>query len=455
VAILRAFSLRPGMPERLSALLGARPMVGAQFGVIALCIVVNMMDGFEIFLPSFTAPQIARQWLLTPSQVGTLFSSGPIGMILGALALAPLADWWGRRRLMTLCLLFITAGMVLSAQTRGAWQLMATRLLAGMGVGAMLAVNNTIVAEYANDRWRDLVVCLQAAGVPLGASLGGLSAYWFADVSWRWVFAMGGACSALLIVAVVAWLPESLAFLLARRPRGALQRLNALLRRLHMDPVDTMPAETRRRTSRGPSPLASGNVVANTMLICASCFFLMFTFYFLTNWMPSLLTDYGLSVRTGISAATFMNLGGVVGDLAFACFTIRWSARRLGPVFMAACFLTVLVFAIFPVRIESLTFLSLLLGFLLFGSMASIYAMLPMIFPVSRRTSGTGLTLGVGRIGAAAGPYVGGLLIAIGWHRTSYLLIMAVPLLLSAAGIVSLANIARSAVVFRESTSIR
>ena len=80
---------------------------------------------------------------------------------------------------------------------------------------------------------------------------------------------------------------------------------------------------------------------------------------------------------------------------------------------------------------------------------------LPMIFPVSRRTSGTGLTLGVGRIGAAAGPYVGGLLIAIGWHRTSYLLIMAVPLLLSAAGIVSLANIARRAVVFRESTSIR
>ena len=150
-----------------------------------------------------------------------------------------------------------------------------------------------------------------------------------------------------------------------------------------------------------------------------------------------------------------MNLGGVIGDLAFAILTIRWSARRLGPVFMAACFLTVLVFAVLPIRPESLTLMALTLGFLLFGSMASIYALVPTIYPVTRRAAGTGLTMGLGRVGAAGGPYVGGLLIAMGWHRTTYLLIMAVPLLLCAAGISSLSNIARSAIVFRESKSIR
>ena len=30
-------------------------MAPAQIGAIALCIVINMMDGFEIFVPSFTA----------------------------------------------------------------------------------------------------------------------------------------------------------------------------------------------------------------------------------------------------------------------------------------------------------------------------------------------------------------------------------------------------------------
>jgi hypothetical protein len=66
-------------------------MSPAQIGAIALCIVINMMDGFEIFVPSFTAPQIGRAWQLSPSQLGMVFSSGLIGMILGALALAPLA----------------------------------------------------------------------------------------------------------------------------------------------------------------------------------------------------------------------------------------------------------------------------------------------------------------------------------------------------------------------------
>ena len=147
-----------------------------------------------------------------------------------------------------------------------------------------------------------------------------------------------------------------------------------------------------------------------------------------------------------------MNLGGVMGDLVFAGLTIRWSACRLGPAFMVACFVTVLVFAILPAGPQSLMLISLTVGFLLFGSMASIYAIVPIIYPVTRRTSGTGLTLGLGRIGAAAGPYVGGLLIAMGWHRTTYLLIMSVPLLLCAAGILSLSNIKRSAIVFQEST---
>jgi benzoate transport len=443
------------MPEVLSlALLRTRPMAAAQTGAIALCIVINMMDGFEIFVPSFSAPQIAKQWLLSPSQLGTLFSSGLIGMIAGALAIAPLADWWGRRRMVMLCLVLITIGMLLSAATSDLWQLITTRLLAGIGVGAMLAVNNTIVAEYASDRWRDLAVSLQAAGVPIGATLGGLSAYLINDAGWRWVFIVGGLCSALLTGAVAAWLPESFDFLLERRPRGALKRVNALLHRLNMQAVDALPPQPVRRANRGRATSDSSGSGANTLLICASCFLLMFTFYFLTSWMPKLLTDYGVSIKTGISGATFMNLGGVIGDLVFAALAIRWSARRLGPVFMAACFLTILIFAILPTRPESLTLISLALGFLLFGSMASIYAIVPTIYPAIRRTSGTGLTLGLGRIGAAAGPYVGGLLIAMGWQRTTYLLIMAVPLLLSAAGILSLSKIVRSTIVFRESSSI-
>ena len=410
-------------------------MAAVQIGAVGLCIVINMMDGFEIFVPSFIAPQLSRQWQLVPAQLGTLFSAGLIGMIAGALALSPLADWWGRRRSALLCLIVITTGMALSVAAEGLGQLIATRLLTGIGVGAMLAVNNTIVAEYANDRWRDVAVCLQATGVPLGGALGGLVAYLLADADWRWVFVLGAAFSALLISVVAAWLPESLDFLLERRPPRALERANRLLLRLNMATLDFLPPTTALGATLDFSAPAGRRLGRDTLLICAGCFLLMFTFYFLTSWMPKLLTDYGVSTKVGISGASFMNLGGVFGDLVFAALTIRWSAHRLGPIFMSSCFIIVVLFAMLPTRPEALPFIAFFLGFLLFGSVTSIYATVPLIYPATRRTSGTGLTLGIGRIGAAAGPFIGGLLISLAWPRTTYLLVMSAPLMLCAASI--------------------
>lgn len=410
-------------------------MAAAQIGAIGLCIIINMMDGFEIFVPSLIATQLSRLWLLTPPQLGALFSAGLTGMIAGALALSPLADWWGRRRSALLCLIIITIGMALSAAAEGLGQLIAARLLTGIGVGAMLAVNNTIVAEYANNRWRDLAVCLQATGVPLGGALGGLAAYLLADADWRWLFVFGAAFSALLISAVAAWLPESLDFLLERRPPRALERANRLLLRLNMATYDFLPPTTVLDATLNSFAPAGRRLGRDTLLICASCFLLMFTFYFLTNWMPKLLIDYGVSTKAGISGASIMNLGGVFGDLVFAALAIRWSAHRLGPIFMASCFVIVVFFAILPTRPEVLQFIAFFLGFVLFGSVTSIYATVPLIYPATRRASGTGLTLGIGRIGAAAGPFIGGLLISLAWPRTTYLLVMSAPLILCAAGI--------------------
>lgn len=417
--------------DDVTRLLRGRPMSPAQVLAIALCTVINMMDGFDILAAAFTAPGIAREWLLSPTQLGLLFSSGLAGMTLGALALSPLADHWGRRRTVLLSLILITLGMIGSALSPALEPLIAARALTGVGVGAMMPTINTVVAEFANDRRRDLSVCLQGAGFPLGGALGGIGVYLLADVSWRWVFLAGGVVSLLLIIPVLLWMPESMDFLIARRPPRALERLNELLERIGLHKLDSLPQATRDRGDVHAGARHAG-LRLNTFLICASFFLLMFTFYFLTNWTPKLLTDYGLSTRVGISGAVLMNLGGFIGDLVFAALMLRWPAARMGPIFMTLCFVTAVVFAFIPMRIEVLTPVALLIGFLLFGSMLSLYAVVPTIFPASVRTTGTGFALGLGRIGATIGPYAGGLLIAMGWDRPSYLLLMATPLLLCA-----------------------
>jgi len=413
------------------ASLRSRPMTSAQVLAVALCVVINMADGFDILASGFTGPAISRDWGLGPAQLGLLFSAGPAGMVLGALALSPAADLWGRRRTVLACLVLVALGMLASAAAPGLTSLIVARVVTGIGVAAAMATINTVVAEQANDRRRDLAVCLQAAGFPLGGVAGALGVYLIGGLGWRWVFLLGAGFSALLFAAVVAGLPESFDFLVSRRPPDALARVNRLLARLRLPPLDALPPAPAQGGGRRRSALAASG--AGAPLICGGFFLLMFTFYFLTNWTPKLLTTYGLSLSLGVSSAVFMNLGGVLGDLVFVALTLRWPAARLGPPFMLACLATAVSFAFAPATLSALMPIAFLLGFLLFASMASLYAIVPAVFPGGVRTTGTGMALGLGRIGAVVGPYGGGLLIAAGWSRPAYLIAMAAPLAACAA----------------------
>jgi MFS family permease len=71
-------------------------------------------------------------------------------------------------------------------------------------------------------------------------------------------------------------------------------------------------------------------------------------------------------------------------------------------------------------------------GFFMIGCMASLYAIVPRIYPASVRNTGTGLAIGFGRLGAVIGPYLGGLLIAAGWQRLAYYAVLALPVLITA-----------------------
>ena len=123
--------------------------------------------------------------------------------------------------------------MLASALSQAAWQLASLRGLTGLGIGGILASSNVIASEYASRRWRGLAVSLQSTGYALGATLGGLLAVWLIGAwGWRSVFVFGAGLTLAVIPLVCLCLPESLDFLLARRPPRALQRVNALARRL-------------------------------------------------------------------------------------------------------------------------------------------------------------------------------------------------------------------------------
>ena len=68
-----------------------------QILIVLLCLVFNMVDGFDITAMAVTAHQIGEDMQLSEDKLGLVFSFSLAGMMLGAMFLAALSDVIGRR----------------------------------------------------------------------------------------------------------------------------------------------------------------------------------------------------------------------------------------------------------------------------------------------------------------------------------------------------------------------
>jgi MFS family permease len=326
--------------------------------------------------------------------------------------------------------------MLASAVTSDVWELALCRLLTGMGVGGVLASGNTLLAEYSSDRWRDLSISSMVVGYPAGAIVGGsISAYLIAEFGWRSAFIFGGLCSTVLLP-VIFFLPESLDFLLASKSKNTLARANTVLRRLGHAPMTHLPDVTsEEKSTRAVIGVFEGQFLKSTLLICLSYFMLMLSFYFVLSWTPKNLVDLGFTVQQGIFGSVLLNTGGILGGLTFGYLAGKLHARKLAPYLFVALFVSIVGFGALHSGLVPLMTGAFVAGFFLIGSMASLYAIVPRIYPASVRNTGTGLAIGFGRLGAVIGPYLGGLLIAAGWQRLAYYSVLALPVLVSAVAV--------------------
>lgn len=410
-------------------------MSAFQIVAVTICMVINMLDGFDVLAIAFAGPLIAKEWALTPTELGMLFSSGLAGMTLGSLVISPFADTLGRRPLVLFGLIVISVGMAGSAMMHGLWPLAGLRFFTGLGIGTLLSSINTIVAEYSSQKRRDFAVAFMSVGYPIGATLGGMiSIYLVTAFGWRSVFIFGAAVSSLIIPVVLVRLPESLDFILHKRPADALARINALLRKMGRGELLHLPEAGHASvvSVKTVTGIFDRSFATRTLLVCTSYFMVMLSFYFLLNWTPKVLVNEGLSLQVGISGAVLMNAGGVIGGLLFGYFAGIFGLRELSSVFMVLLFVSVVIFGFADLDLAAMAVLVSIIGFFMIGVIASLYALVAAMYPPQVRNTGTGLAIGIGRFGAIAGPYLGGVLIAAGWSRPAYCTALVLPALLAA-----------------------
>ncbi|WP_199434681.1 MFS transporter [Qaidamihabitans albus] len=427
------------MSIQLRERIDASPMSFFQWSAVGICVLLNVLDGFDVLVMAFTASGVSDEWQISASQLGLLLSAGLVGMALGSMFLAPFADRIGRRAMILICLVVSSGGMFLSAASQDATQLGLTRLLTGVGIGGILASSNVIAAEYANARWRGLAVSLNSTGYAIGATAGGVvAAVLQQDGGWRSVFLFGAIATALLIPAVLWRLPESLDFLLTQRSAGALPRLNRLLASMRQPTVEAMPAvdtPARRRALGKLQHILSPDMRRNTILTWAGFFMIMFGFYFVTSWTPKLLVEAGLSTTEGITGGVLLNLGGIFGTTLLGLLATRFALRN---VLVAYTLLTAVLLAAFVPATSGLAAafgVGVLIGLFINGCIAGLYALTPSIYAPSVRATGVGWAIGIGRIGAILSPVLIGQLLDASWSPTQVYLLVAVIVVLGGAAV--------------------
>ncbi|GAA1778674.1 MFS transporter [Streptomonospora arabica] len=397
----------------ITARISQTPMSGYQWLIIALCTFMNCLDGFDVMAVAFTGPSVTEEFGLTGSQFGLLVSVGLIGMAIGSMLLAPFADLVGRRPLILLSLALGTIGMFGAAMAPSVTVMGVFRLVTGIGVGGILASTNVMASEFSNARNRGLAIGIYTAGYGIGATVASLVAKAAVGGDWRIVFYAGGFGTLLALVVIAAILPESVAFLEQKRPSGALARINRTLARMRMEVLTDTDLDQAAAARTGGERAASGWLkqrLPPTVLLWITFITIMFGFYFVNSWTPTLLVEEGLSEGAAVTAGMAISIGGTVGSILYGV-----AARMRTPrvVLIGFSLLSAAMMVVFILSTSTLWLgfgIGVVVGALINGCIAGAYTVGPALYPANIRSVGMGWALGMGRIGAILSPTVAGML---------------------------------------------
>lgn len=384
-----------------------------QYGVVGLCVLINMIDGYDILALAQAGSTLRREWGLSDAALGTLLSMNLIGMAAGALGVSPVADQWGRRPAILICLIFMSVGMAISATSDGFLTMAAGRLVTGVGIGGMTSTAGTLALEYASQKRREFAASCVASAYPVGTILGAYVAVAVLDsFGWRAIFWVGAGLSAMLLPIAFAWLPESLDFLLTRQPKRALETANRVLRRMRVPLISVLPPKPE-----GAGKTALGDVMERMHRSTFATLFLahalnMFAWYYIINWGPPLVAEAGGSDALGARYSAWVSYGGIVGGMTagFLCGVI--GVKRMMWITMLSLALLIALFGQFVGNREALLVLAPLIGAALFGSATANWLTIAYAFPPQLRATGLGFATTAGRVGSIFGPIVGGALLS-------------------------------------------
>ena len=424
-------------PRRVDvqAFIDRHPVSRFQLRILVLCFLVAALDGLDTAVGGFIAPVLRDEWGLTAGQLNPLLGAVLLGLMLGAFAAGPLADRFGRKTVLLVSVLFFATLSVASAAASDVQTLTGLRFLIGLGLGGALPNAVTLTSEYCPVRRRALMVTLMFCGFTLGSALGGvLVAHLLPVIGWRGVLLLSGLLPLLFLPLLLLWLPESVGFLIARR--NVPEQVRLILRRIA--PLAeagevTFHLGVDQAKGSAVGQILQGTLRLGTLLLWGSFFTGFMIIYLITNWLPTLIKDTGLSLSEAALSSAMFQVGGTLGAVLLGAAMDRFDAWRvLAVAYLGGALLMLAIsqwYQHFPLLVLCVT----AMGFCISGSQVGANVLAAGFYPTTSRATGVAWCHGVGRIGSIAGTLAGGSLLEAGLGMSSIFLWMTLPAMLAAA----------------------
>jgi putative MFS transporter len=430
--------LPPSATRRLDVeeVLGAAGFTPFHRRAVAITGIAWTFVAMEILLIGFTLPLFGSIWDLSATWLGWIGASALAGSLVGSLLLGRVADQLGRRRVFQTSILWYSAFTALTALAWGPASLFALRFLAGIGLGGMLVVDPSLLAEYLPPQRRGRFLVLLDFFWPVGLLIAiGLSWVFLdrLDGAWRWLF-VAAALPAFLAAVVRRALPES-PYWLARR--GRMAEAASVLGGITGHPVDGDSLAMSEQPGSSPRELFGPRLRATSVVIVLVWIALNVSYYGLFIWLPGVLGSEGRITLNAYVLLALVALAQFPGYAASLWLVEAWGRKPTLVTFLALGGMSALTFALAQstaVYVAALFFV----GFFNLGAWGAVYPYTSELFPTRLRSTAFGMVEGVGKTAAIAGPYLFGYLLdttgATAWSLTFVAVVMTAGALVTLLG---------------------
>ena len=364
-----------------------------------------MFDAMDTGLISFILAKMAEDWSMTPTEKGWVVSIGFVGMAIGAVCSGALADRIGRKTVFATTLVIYSLATAACAFAPNLTWLLVFRFIVGLGLGGQLPDAVTLVSEYIPAHVRGRFIVLLESFWGLGWLCAALVSYFvIPKFGWHMAFLIGGIPA---LYAIVIWkmVPESIPYLIHRgRIQEAHELVQSIERKCGVAVIETIEVKQIAEQKTGSfSQLWSGIFARRTLMLWLIWFGIVYSYYGIFTWLPSLLVQQGYSIVQSFEYVLFMILAQLPGYIVAAWLVELWGRKATLAIFIGMCAVSAYFFG----QADSVALIMLwgcLLSFFNLGAWGVLYTYTPEQYPTHIRAFGSGWAAAVGRIGGIAAP---------------------------------------------------